>query len=200
MQVLFATCHDPDPLADISKQNGKVLSFKTTAAGGVTWEEADDASLTGSGATATPKLNLKITVPNWCGKWVVSMSEYAENIVGAKSKNLAALRGQLPDWISLPGSVTLPFGCFEEALDAKENADVKKRLLAAAKQVTDGPAVALQQCRCAYQCSCSSPYISQVTPKIVYFDCRNQYLQDKSILKTINVRSIKAYSLPRLRQ
>ena len=34
--------------------------------------------------------------------------------VGAKSKNLALLRGKLPDDIQLPASVTLPFGCFEQ--------------------------------------------------------------------------------------
>lgn len=43
----------------------------------------------------------------WCGKWVVSMDEYGQDVVGAKSRNLAALRGQLPDWIDLPGSVTV---------------------------------------------------------------------------------------------
>ena len=43
----------------------------------------------------------------WCGKWVVSMDEYAHDVVGAKSRNLAALRGKLPDWISLPASVTV---------------------------------------------------------------------------------------------
>ena len=57
---------------------------------------------------------LKISVPKWPGKWVVGMDEYKDGVVGAKSKNLAGLRGKLPDWIALPPSVTLPFGCFEE--------------------------------------------------------------------------------------
>ncbi len=32
---------------------------------------------------------LKISIPKWCGKWVVSMDEYKDGVVGAKSKNLA---------------------------------------------------------------------------------------------------------------
>lgn len=58
---------------------------------------------------------LKISVPKWCGKWVVGMDEYKDGVVGAKSKNLAGLRGKLPDAIKLPSSITLPFGCFEQA-------------------------------------------------------------------------------------
>jgi alpha-glucan,water dikinase len=42
------------------------------------------------------------------------MDEYRDGVVGAKSKNLAGLRGKLPADIALPASVTLPFGCFEQ--------------------------------------------------------------------------------------
>lgn len=59
-------------------------------------------------------LNLTITIPNWCGKWVVPMSEFKDGVVGAKSKNLANLRGKLPDWIKLPPAVTVPFSSFEQ--------------------------------------------------------------------------------------
>ena len=56
-------------------------------------------------------------MPQWSGKWVVSMDEYRNGVVGAKSKNLAGLRGKLPAHIKLPASVTLPFGCFEKVGD-----------------------------------------------------------------------------------
>lgn len=36
-QVLFATCHDEEPLRDIRAAEGQYLHFKTTAAGAVTW-------------------------------------------------------------------------------------------------------------------------------------------------------------------
>lgn len=34
--------------------------------------------------------------------------------MGAKSRNLANLRGKLPDWVKLPPAVTVPFGSFEQ--------------------------------------------------------------------------------------
>ena len=82
-----------------------------------------------------------------CGKWAIGMPEYADGLVGGKSKNLAALRGELPDWIALPSSVTLPFGCFEQALNATANSGVKKRLNAAAKKVPESAAANLALCR-----------------------------------------------------
>ncbi len=57
---------------------------------------------------------LVISIPTWSGKWVVGMDDYQDGVVGAKSKNLAGLRGKLPDNINLPSSVTLPFGCYEQ--------------------------------------------------------------------------------------
>lgn len=42
------------------------------------------------------------------------MSDFKDGVVGAKSKNLASLRGKLPDWIRLPPAVTVPFSSFEQ--------------------------------------------------------------------------------------
>jgi hypothetical protein len=42
------------------------------------------------------------------------MSGFADGVVGAKSKNLANLRGKIPDWIRLPPAVTVPFSSFEQ--------------------------------------------------------------------------------------
>ncbi len=64
----------------------------TTAAGGVTWEGVGEEELApkqGGSGEAKPKRNLKISIPKWCGKWVVGMDGYADGVVGAKSKNLA---------------------------------------------------------------------------------------------------------------
>jgi len=59
-------------------------------------------------------LNLQISIPHWCGKWVVPMADFKDGVVGAKSKNLANLRGKIPDWIKLPPAVTVPFSSFEQ--------------------------------------------------------------------------------------
>jgi hypothetical protein len=58
------------------------------------------------------------------------------------------MRGKLPDTIKLPASVTVPFGAFEEALNQKENRDIKKQLEAAVKAIPDSHAEdKLQACR-----------------------------------------------------
>jgi hypothetical protein len=59
-------------------------------------------------------LNLTIDIPDWCGKWVLPMNEFRDGVVGAKSKNIANLRGKIPDWIRLPAAVTVPFSSFEQ--------------------------------------------------------------------------------------
>ena len=72
----------------------QAIYLETTAAGGVTWEEVEEAQLKegpGGGSTAEPRKKLSIKIPKWCGKWVVSMDEYKDGVVGAKSKNLAGV-------------------------------------------------------------------------------------------------------------
>jgi alpha-glucan, water dikinase len=67
MKVLLATCHDAEPLEELHAAVGQMMSFKTTAAGSVTWglAEAGEAHGTGvNGAGARPKLN--ISIPKWC--------------------------------------------------------------------------------------------------------------------------------------
>lgn len=68
----------------------------------------------GGPAPGAPR-DLRITIPRWCGSWAVGMDEFKEGVVGAKSRNLANLRGRLPDWVKLPPAVTVPFGSFEQA-------------------------------------------------------------------------------------
>ena len=80
----------PDSMCDHATQ---AVYFETTAAGGVSWEEVEESRLRGEGAGSSSgqqsRKKLKISIPRWCGKWVVSMDEYKDGVVGAKSKNLA---------------------------------------------------------------------------------------------------------------
>ncbi|KAF8067212.1 R1 [Scenedesmus sp. PABB004] len=137
MHVLFATCHEEEPLKTIKDAAGQYLRFKPTAAGAVTWvspslqsiDAFTGAVLAGeSTAGAHQVLNLTIDIPRWCGKWVVPMSGFEAGVVGAKSKNLANLRGKIPDWIRLPAAVTVPFGSFEQALELPENHGIRDEL------------------------------------------------------------------------
>ncbi|GAB4820070.1 hypothetical protein N2152v2_007116 [Parachlorella kessleri] len=146
MKVLFAACHDAAALEEVERLAGKYVSFETTAQGDVNFEEVDPSQVAShknseNGAGSRPA-NLKMKIPRqaaghrWCGKWVVSMDEYAHDVVGAKSRNLAALRGKLPDWISLPASVTVPLGAFEEVLKQGANRDLQRQLEEVVRGVT----------------------------------------------------------------
>ncbi|KAL4422809.1 hypothetical protein ABPG75_009006 [Micractinium tetrahymenae] len=153
MRVLFASCHDPAQLDDVAKLAGKSLAFETTAAGSVKWREVDAAELAahtdGAAAAAAARPALRVNIPRWCGKWVVGMDGFANDVVGAKSKNLAGLRGRLPVSIALPSSATVPFSAFEEALKRGEhNKQLARRLNEAIREVQPSNAgAALARCR-----------------------------------------------------
>ncbi|KAK9867578.1 hypothetical protein WJX84_002715 [Apatococcus fuscideae] len=149
MKVLFAVCHADEPLKELEGLAGKTLAVKTSAAGNVTWEEVEAAQ--GSGTQeqeAKPKRKLEVKVPEWCGKWVVAMDAFKDGVVGAKSKNIAGLRGKLPKEIALPPSVTIPFGSFEEALGSKANLQIREQLEELMSDIPSHEAeTVLKQCR-----------------------------------------------------
>lgn len=71
MRVLFATCHEPEPLQQLKAASGKQLTVSTTAAGAVTWSDATESAVDVKGqaaASAAARKVLKITVPKWNGK------------------------------------------------------------------------------------------------------------------------------------
>lgn len=118
--------------------------------GEVRWEESSEeqiSSATTSSAYQQSGKKLKLQAPKWCGEWAVMMDMYNPKVVGAKSRNLAGLRQQIPDWIHLPSSITVPFGAFEAILEMKANKEIKKGINHALKSVPDGPAKALRICR-----------------------------------------------------
>jgi alpha-glucan,water dikinase len=150
LRVLFATCHDAQPLEELSKAAGTRLRVKTTAAGAVTWssvgEEGQQAAAASDGAASSasspsdgraPRLSIG-KAPQWCGKWALTMPEFRDGVVGAKSKNLAAMRSlSLPVDVGLPPAVTVPFGSFERALEHPANAAVAAELRAAVERVRE---------------------------------------------------------------
>ena len=99
-----------------------------------------DVAITSFSSSASSPAMKDVKPPRWCGKWAVAADEFTDGVVGAKSKNLAALRrasgdsrggGEaFPSWIKLPPSTTLPFGTFEAVLDDKANAELKKTIAA----------------------------------------------------------------------
>jgi len=146
MKALFAACHEAQPLEELESLAGKTIMMKTSAAGSVTWEESEMISSEVSGTDNGRKL--KVSKPLWCKKWSIGMTDFKDGIVGAKSKNLANLRGKLPEWIRLPPSVALPFGCFEAVLEHSENKEIAKELKSAINHVEkNGDMSGLAKCR-----------------------------------------------------
>ena len=92
------------------------------------------ASAASAASSSSSPAMKDVRAPEWCGKWALSSSEFADGVVGAKSKNLAALLkndgAPFPPWIRLPPSATLPFGTFEAVLDDAANAAFKKTIAA----------------------------------------------------------------------
>ena len=148
MRALFGACHEAEPLEQLADLNGKYISITTTAAGSVSWEEVDSSAVSSTDSEFSGSMKkLSVTKPTWCKHWSVGIDEFKDGVVGAKSKNLANLRGKLPSWISLPGSIALPFGAFEAALSSPENVDTESQLKRAIKDVNNGDVKALATCR-----------------------------------------------------
>ena len=145
VKALFAACYDAETLEQLAELDGKYVSVSTTAAGAVSWREADETEASSSDSNGSVPHNLSIQKPKWCNKYTVGMDEFAEGVVGAKSRNLAGLRNKLPDWINLPASVALPFGSFDAALES--NKEVADKLKAAVNAVNAGDLTGLERAR-----------------------------------------------------
>uniref|UniRef100_A0ACD6AE84 Uncharacterized protein n=1 Tax=Avena sativa TaxID=4498 RepID=A0ACD6AE84_AVESA len=48
--------------------------------------------------------------------------------VGAKSRNIAYLKGKVPSWVGIPTSVAIPFGTFEKVLSDDTNKEVAQNI------------------------------------------------------------------------
>lgn len=169
LRTLFATCHDRDELERLKTEwKGRRATVTTTAAGDVTIAEAAEVSAadaasasssssssgtaTGSVDAAVKKRNLQVERPRFGGRWAVGIDAFAPGVVGAKSKNTAALRGRLPADVRLPASVAIPFGAFEETLALPENRAAAAELDRLSKEARRAPTPAdrdafLEQCR-----------------------------------------------------
>jgi len=80
------------------------------------------------------------------------MDEFKDGLVGAKSKNLAKLRGKLPEWITLPPSVAIPFETFDETMKFAVNKELSIELKNQITRVANGDASCLPECRRLIHC------------------------------------------------
>ncbi|XP_047078965.1 alpha-glucan water dikinase 1, chloroplastic-like isoform X2 [Lolium rigidum] len=130
-KVLFATCFDPNTLSELQGHEGKVFSFKTTSAD-VTYREITESELMQSSSPnaqvgeAIPSLSL--VKKKFLGKYAISAEDFTDEMVGAKSRNIAYLKGKVPSWVGIPTSVAIPFGTFEKVLSDDTNKEVAQNI------------------------------------------------------------------------
>ncbi|KAE8719299.1 hypothetical protein F3Y22_tig00109972pilonHSYRG00414 [Hibiscus syriacus] len=147
-KVCFATCFDPNILADLQAKKGKLLRLKPSSAD-VVYSEVKEGELADSSSS-----NLKGDVPSsitlirkqFGGRYAISAEEFTTEMVGAKSRNIAYLKGKVPSWVGIPTSVALPFGVFEKVLADKLNKEVEKKLQILKKKLK-GDTGALEEIR-----------------------------------------------------
>ncbi|XWS22628.1 hypothetical protein CRYUN_Cryun29cG0052500 [Craigia yunnanensis] len=146
-KICFATCFDPNILADIQANKGKLLRLKPSSAD-VVYSEVKEGELADSS-------NLKEDGPSpitlvrkqFGGKYAISAEEFTPKMVGAKSRNISYLKGKVPSWVGIPTSVALPFGVFEKVLADKVNKEVDEKLQILKKRLGGGDFGALEEIR-----------------------------------------------------
>ncbi|XP_038694729.1 alpha-glucan water dikinase, chloroplastic-like isoform X4 [Tripterygium wilfordii] len=130
-KVCFATCFDPNILANLQASEGKLLCLKPTSAD-IVYSELEEGGLVGSGSANRkvdgPASSVTLVKKHFGGRYAISSKEFTSDMVGAKSRNIAYLKGNVPSWIGVPTSVALPFGVFEKVLSDNLNQGVAKKL------------------------------------------------------------------------
>ncbi|KAI8013678.1 hypothetical protein LOK49_LG05G02249 [Camellia lanceoleosa] len=148
-EVCFATCFDPNILADLQANERKLLQIKPISAdvvyskveGGLT--SASSANLNEEG----PLPSIKLVRKQFGGRYAISSEEFTSEVVGAKSRNIGYIKGKVLSWVGIPTSVVLSFGVFEKVLSDGLNQKVVEKLQLLKKNLGEGDFSALKELR-----------------------------------------------------
>ncbi|MEW6382192.1 MAG: PEP/pyruvate-binding domain-containing protein [bacterium] len=121
-RVLFATCYEPEIVKRLKSLKGQVIQLKVDTCGEVMIEEHPKERIEAP-SLRLPKVRAPRCQPGFTA-YAIPMSDFSGQNVGSKSNNLKRLPGKVPDWISLPSSIALPYGVFEKVLDDERNIEV----------------------------------------------------------------------------
>lgn len=147
-KVCFATCFDPNILADLQASEGKLLRIKPTPAD-ITYSEVNEGELEDASSTHSTEDTPSLTLvrKQFTGRYAISSNEFTSEMVGAKSRNISYIKGKLPSWIGIPTSVALPFGVFEKVLSEDSNKAVAEKLGTLKKKLKDEDFDSLREIR-----------------------------------------------------
>ncbi|XWS69047.1 hypothetical protein CRYUN_Cryun04dG0146200 [Craigia yunnanensis] len=148
-KVCFATCFDPNILADLQANKGKLLRLKPSSAD-VVYSEVNEGELADSNSSnlkGDGPSSITLVKKQFGGKYAISAEEFTPDMIGAKSRNISYLKGKVPSWVGIPTSVALPFGVFEKVLANKVNKEVDEKLKILKKKLGGGDFGALGEIR-----------------------------------------------------
>ncbi|KAK9060237.1 hypothetical protein SSX86_020941 [Deinandra increscens subsp. villosa] len=146
-KVCFATCFDPNILDDLRSKEGKLLKLKPTSAD-ITYSEVQEGDLRSNNTEEVDQApSIKLVKKQFAGKFAISSDEFTSEMVGAKSRNIAYLKGKVPSWVGIPTSVALPFGTFEQVLSDELNQGVSEKLQILKEKLAAGDFDVLEEIR-----------------------------------------------------
>ena len=122
--LLFATCFDPEMVAQLQGLAGREVSLKTTPSGDVVFEEGGRPAE--SAKTRMVPVQHHFQRPSFTS-YAIGAEDFNDRQVGGKSNNIRRLLKNLPEWVGLPRSVAVPFGIFEKVLAEEQNREVRER-------------------------------------------------------------------------
>ncbi|KAK6922260.1 Pyruvate phosphate dikinase, AMP/ATP-binding [Dillenia turbinata] len=149
-KVCFATCFDSNILHDLCAKEGKVVQLVPTSADIIYSEAKEDFAMGASPAKVkedAPHSSLSLVKKKFTGTYAISAEEFTSELVGAKSRNIAFLKGKVPSWVGIPTSVALPFGVFEKVLSDQANRQVAEKLRTLKEKLGTGDFSALGKIR-----------------------------------------------------
>ena len=115
--VVFGACFDDEIWNEVESLIDKSIVLSSTPTGGIIFKEGCETTTT----NITKHFDVStVKIREFTG-WAVERKDFTREILGGKSNNLNILLGKLPEWMKLPMSMAVPFGAFEEAINAKEN-------------------------------------------------------------------------------
>jgi alpha-glucan,water dikinase len=146
--ILFAVCHDRDTLDRLRFLEGEGVRLAVNGVGDVRFEKDEEAGEGGPVPRQRPPVPLPWRALRALGSGcAVPLDRFEERVVGRKSLNLRRLAEHLPSWISVPGSVAVPFGSFERVLEAAPNRELARRYERLAERADEDPGRALEELR-----------------------------------------------------
>jgi alpha-glucan,water dikinase len=136
--VLLATGWDAQRLAGIREKQGQWVRLSAAAEGEISVEAAQPS---GQLPQRPVRVSSTVTPRPAARSYAATEQEFDAEKVGAKSRNLKELRGRVPDWISVPTGVALPYGVCERVLGQpinRERAHQHQELIEQLRQNSNG--------------------------------------------------------------